>query len=102
MNDVQHFEAARALAERMLAEGGATPREPHRVGSIARSFRRRPTAEELALVGKALAKQLRRVPGRPGGREAGDSRRRIDAEERRAAERDGGLDDDRQPGAEPR
>ncbi len=53
MNDVQHFEAARAFAERVMTEGGATPEE-----RIAFAYRaalsRTPNAEEISVVGESL------------------------------------------------
>ena len=56
MNDVQQFEAARALAERVLASGGKTTED-----KIAYLYRivlsRKPDADELRLVAAALAKQ---------------------------------------------
>jgi hypothetical protein len=56
MNDVQHFEAARALAERVLSEGGQTTEE--RITFLYRTvLSRKPDAEELRLVSAALAKQ---------------------------------------------
>ncbi|RBP47845.1 cytochrome c [Roseimicrobium gellanilyticum] len=59
MNDVQHFEAARQLAQRMLKEGGATAQE-----RITWAWRvttsRRPLPEELALVEEALKQHLAR------------------------------------------
>jgi hypothetical protein len=59
MNDVQHFEAARALAERMLTEGGATPAE--RIGFAYRTvLARAPDAEELAIVQAELDAHLKR------------------------------------------
>ena len=49
MNDVQHFEAARALAERMLTEGGKTPDE--RITFAYRTvLSRKPDADELKIV----------------------------------------------------
>jgi hypothetical protein len=57
MNDVQQFEAARAFAERMIAEGGATAGE-----RLAFAYRavlgRRPAAEETAVLSEALEKFL--------------------------------------------
>jgi mono/diheme cytochrome c family protein len=54
MNDVQHFEAARALGERMLTEGGTTPAE-----RIAFGFRvvlsRAPDAVEAEVLAAQLA-----------------------------------------------
>ena len=59
MNDVQHFEAARALAERMLTEGGATAAE--RIGFAYRTvLARTPDEVELAVVGEQLAAHLAR------------------------------------------
>jgi hypothetical protein len=53
MNDVQHFEAARALAQRMLTEGGTTPEERLRFG-YRTVLARTPTDQELAIVTRAL------------------------------------------------
>ncbi len=56
MNDVQHVEAARALAERVLADGGATAEA--RVTYLYRTvLSRRPDAEEVKLVTAALERQ---------------------------------------------
>jgi hypothetical protein len=56
MNDVQHFEAARALAERCVAHGGASANE--RIAFLYRcTLSRQPTADELALLTGALAVQ---------------------------------------------
>jgi hypothetical protein len=56
MNDTQHFEAARALAERALAEGGSD--DDSRIIWLYRTvLSRQPASEELALVRKSLAKQ---------------------------------------------
>jgi len=59
MNDVQHFEAARAFAERIVAEGGTTPD-----ARIAFAYRavvsRAPQADELAIVKAAFEQYLSR------------------------------------------
>lgn len=56
MNDVQHFEAARALAERALAEGGTTLQT--RIEFLYRVvLSRKPTAKELATVESAWSMQ---------------------------------------------
>ena len=59
MNDVQHVEAARGLAERMLIQGGSTPAE-----RIAFAYRtvlsRSPDAEEAKIVEAELAEHLAR------------------------------------------
>jgi hypothetical protein len=56
MNDVQHFEAARALAERTLAEGGKDT--PARIAFLYRTvLGRKPDAGEVRIVSAALAKQ---------------------------------------------
>jgi hypothetical protein len=56
MNDVQHFEAARALAERAIAEGGKTNEE--RFTFLYRTvLSRKPDADELRLLSVALTKQ---------------------------------------------
>ena len=81
MNDVQHFEAARALAERVLAEGGTTD-ESRIALALSHGLSRPPAAEELQLVSKALAKQRELYRADVDGREESDPRRRIDAEER--------------------
>ena len=65
LNDVQHFEAARALAERMLAEGGSTPEE--RIGFGYRVvLGRPPLANELAVVREALNAHRARYASDPG------------------------------------
>ena len=57
MNDVQHFEAARAFAERIMAEGGATPAD--RISFAYRAvLSRKPVPEEAAVVQDALKKFL--------------------------------------------
>ncbi|MGE4179094.1 MAG: PSD1 and planctomycete cytochrome C domain-containing protein [Limisphaerales bacterium] len=64
MNDVQHFEAARALAERMLQEGGPTPED--RFDFAFRTvLARPPAAEELAILRGTLAAHLDRYAADP-------------------------------------
>jgi hypothetical protein len=59
MNDVQHFEAARAFAERILLDGGATPEE--RIAFGYRSvLARKPQPDEIAIVKAAFEKHLAR------------------------------------------
>lgn len=56
LNDVQHFESARALAERAISEGGTADRE--RIEYLYRTvISRRPTQHELELVQAALDTQ---------------------------------------------
>ena len=56
MNDVQHYEAARGLAERVVGEGGAS--DADRVAFLYRTvLARRPSADEASIVTAALAKQ---------------------------------------------
>ncbi len=57
MNDVQHVEAARALAERVMTSGGTTPEE--RIAYTYRSIlSRKPTPEEAAIVHTAYQHHL--------------------------------------------
>ncbi|MEQ1862274.1 MAG: PSD1 and planctomycete cytochrome C domain-containing protein [Chthoniobacteraceae bacterium] len=57
MNDVQHFEAARVFAERIILDGGPTPAE--RIDYAYRSvLARKPAPEEIAIVQQALDKHL--------------------------------------------
>ncbi|MDY3563652.1 PSD1 and planctomycete cytochrome C domain-containing protein [Gemmata sp. JC673] len=66
MNDVQHFEAARALAERVLTEGGKQTEE--RIAFLYRTvLSRRPDAEEVKLVAAALERQRELFAANPAG-----------------------------------
>ena len=86
MNDVQHFEAARVFAERMMKEGGAQTTE-----RIAWAFRtataRPPAADELEILQAAYAEQLERYEANPSAAlkviAAGESKRdeSLDPEE---------------------
>ena len=56
MNDVQHFEAARALAERVIFEGGKE--DTTKLNWLFRSvLSRKPDANESMMLSAALAKQ---------------------------------------------
>lgn len=59
LNDVQHFEAARALGERLIAEGGSTPAD--RIQFAYRTvLSRSPDTEELRLVEDVLQNYVKR------------------------------------------
>lgn len=64
MNDVQHFEAARGLATRILKEGGKSDDE-RLVFGFRVVMARRPTAKELAILRGALARQMARYIANP-------------------------------------
>lgn len=69
LNDTQQFEAARALAERVLLEGGQQTEE--RLGFAYRVvLARAPAAEELAIVKDVLAEFLARYGADPGAAES--------------------------------
>jgi hypothetical protein len=59
MNDVQHFEAARKFAERLMIEGGKTPADRIRFGYRV-VLARQPEAVELEIVEKTLTHYLQR------------------------------------------
>jgi hypothetical protein len=64
MNDVQHFEAARAFAGRIMTEGGSTPGE--RITFAWRTtLSRLPSAEEIAIVQDDLTKHLAKYQAQP-------------------------------------
>ncbi|MBM3980365.1 MAG: DUF1553 domain-containing protein [Planctomycetes bacterium] len=66
MNDVQYFEAARVLAERVLADGGKTTDD--RITFLYRTaLGRKPDADELRIVAAALAKQQKLFVADPEG-----------------------------------
>ena len=101
MNDVQHFEAARALAERVLGEGGRTTDE--RIAFLYRTvLSRKPDADELHLVATALAKQRKLFVHDPDAARkvvhTGESKPKGVAPRCRYRR----VDDDRQPRAESR
>ncbi len=57
MNDVQHVEAARAFAQRIMTEGGASPEE--RITFAYRTvLSRKPAADEIAIVKSAYEQHL--------------------------------------------
>ncbi|MCC6231066.1 MAG: PSD1 domain-containing protein [Verrucomicrobiales bacterium] len=64
MNDVQHFEAARALAERMMIEGGATADDRFRF-AYRTVLARLPQPVELEEVQRAFERHLIRYRGSP-------------------------------------
>ncbi len=59
LNDVQHFEAARALAERIVVEGGTTPQDRITYG-VRIVLARKPDADELAVLQEQCLKHLDR------------------------------------------
>jgi hypothetical protein len=64
MNDIQHFEAARNFAQRMVLEGGATA--PERITWAWRVVTsRKPSAVELAVVQEALQQHLTKYRSHP-------------------------------------
>jgi hypothetical protein len=89
MNDVQHVEAARAFAERMILEGGATP-EARITFAYRTALSRGPDAEELAVVLAVLQDYLARYAKDPDGARrlvsVGESpRKTVDSEPELAA-----------------
>jgi len=64
MNDVQYFEAARNFAQRILHEGGATPRE-RIIWSYRTVLSRKPMDGELAVVQQAFDKHLAKYQANP-------------------------------------
>ena len=57
MNDIQHFESARALAERTLSEGGASTED--RLRYLYRLvLSRAPNTDEITILAAALRQQL--------------------------------------------
>ena len=64
MNDVQHIEAARGFAERLMTEGGATADERITFG-YRLVLARHPSAEELEVVRAALGEHLAKYQAAP-------------------------------------
>lgn len=64
LNDIQHFEAARAFAYRLVREGGETPESRIRFGWRA-VLSRSPDAEELQLVTQAFERARQRFAAAP-------------------------------------
>ena len=64
MNDVQHIEAARGFAERLMTEGGATPDERITFG-YRLVLARHPSTEEMEVVRAALGEHLAKYQAAP-------------------------------------
>jgi hypothetical protein len=64
LNEVTYVEAARAFAQRMIAEGGATP-EARIAWAFQRATGREPRTEELAVLANGLTKRLAKFSTAP-------------------------------------
>jgi hypothetical protein len=64
LNDVQHVEAARGLAQRVLTSGEKTPQA--RIEFLFKTvLSRNPTAKEIELLDKQIATHMQRYQGAP-------------------------------------
>ena len=77
LNDITYVEAARAFAERMMKDFGATP-EARLAGAFQAATARRPGPEEAAVWVGWLQRPARTVPSRSRGGERTRQFRRID------------------------
>jgi hypothetical protein len=68
LNDVAYVEAARALGQLMIAEGGASP-DDRIVYAFKRALARRPTPPELAVLRRGLDRYLSEYRSDPSAAE---------------------------------
>ena len=83
MNDMTYVEAARALAERMLKQGGATDDRRASPSASASAPRARPSEAEAPMLADSLARFRQQYAARCRGREEAHRHRRIQARRQR-------------------
>ena len=79
MNDPTYVEAARALAQRTLLEGGKDDKSARRVTRFASRRRAKPSGKENGVLRKLLETERATFAKEPAGRDQAPGRRRIAA-----------------------